>query len=249
MQYQLINNYKIYAFSSKEEFLEEIVNEKKILVAMNAEKIVKSDEKFRTIVNNNIGYTDGFGAVLALRRKGLNPVKIAGSEFWLDIIKTYGNSKKIYLIGSTQSVITKTVSRLKQEYPQTHIVGYHNGYLNDQERLALIQELKNSEAEIVFVAQGSPKQEFFMQALFEEHPALYMGLGGSFDIYSGEKKRAPLPFLKLELEWFYRLLQEPTRVGRQLALFKFMMLVFRLKDLPTNDLTTQERNENGIIRS
>jgi UDP-N-acetyl-D-mannosaminouronate:lipid I N-acetyl-D-mannosaminouronosyltransferase len=232
MQYKIINNYKIYAFSSKEQFLEQIMHQKKILVAMNAEKIVKSDEDFRKIVNNNIGYTDGFGAVLALRRKGLKPIKIAGSEFWLDIVRTYGSIKKIYLIGATKSVIVKTVGRLKKEYPKTKIVGYQNGYLDEKDKLNLIQELKNTEPDIVFVAQGSPKQEFFMYELFEEYPALYMGLGGSFDIYSGNKKRAPIFFLNLELEWFYRLLQEPTRIGRQLALFKFLILVIRLKPLP-----------------
>jgi UDP-N-acetyl-D-mannosaminouronate:lipid I N-acetyl-D-mannosaminouronosyltransferase len=235
MQYQIINNYKIHSFSSKEQFLQQIMNQKKILVAMNAEKIVKSDKAFRKIVNSNIGYTDGFGAVLALRRKGLKPIKIAGSEFWLDIIQRYGRSKKIYLIGSTESVIQKTVQRLQREYPHIMIVGYHNGYLNEEDKIDLIQELKNSEADIVFVAQGSPKQEFFMQELFEAHPALYMGLGGSFDIYAGDKKRAPLLFLKFELEWFYRLLQEPTRIGRQLALFKFLMLIFRLDNFPMEE--------------
>ena len=64
-----------------------------------------------------------------------------------------------------------------------------------------------------------------MNELLAQHPALYMGLGGSFDIYGGEKKRAPKLFLKLELEWLYRLLQEPTRVGRQFALIKFIIFI------------------------
>lgn len=232
MPYQIINHYKIHAFSSKEQFLGAIMHQKKILVAMNAEKIVKPDERLKSIVNNNIGYTDGFGAVLALRRKGLQAVKIAGSEFWLDIIQRYGRTRKIYLIGSTQTVIEKTVQRLKREYPHNKIVGYHHGYLSPEDKSTLIKELQYTQAEIVFVAQGSPRQEFFMQELFEQHPALYMGLGGSFDIYSGEKKRAPLFFLKFELEWFYRLIQEPTRIGRQLALLKFLMLIFRLDNIP-----------------
>ena len=64
-----------------------------------------------------------------------------------------------------------------------------------------------------------------MDELINIYPALYMGLGGSFDIYGGDKKRAPKFFLKLELEWFYRLLKEPTRVSRQIALFKFLIFI------------------------
>jgi UDP-N-acetyl-D-mannosaminouronate:lipid I N-acetyl-D-mannosaminouronosyltransferase len=229
MQYQIINNYKIHAFSSKEQFLEQIMHQKKILVAMNAEKIVKTDRDFREIVNNNIGYTDGFGAVLALRKKGLSPIKIAGSEFWLDIVKRYGASKKIYLIGSTKDVIEKTAQRLKKEFPKTRLSGYQNGYFDEEEKSILIQKLKMVQPDIVFVAQGSPRQEFLMSELIQEHPALYMGLGGSFDIYGGDKKRAPILFLKWELEWLYRLLKEPTRIHRQLALFKFLLLFFRLE--------------------
>lgn len=221
--YKIINNYKINAFQSKEEFLDRIINEKKILIAMNAEKIVKEDNVLVDIVNRNIGYPDGFGAVIALRSKGAKAIKIPGSEFWLDIIKKFNNNRSFYLIGSTDKVIENTVSRLIKEYPNINIVGYQNGFFKDGDKERLIKDLKKQKPDIVFVAQGTPKQELLMNDLSKEHTALYMGLGGSFDIYGGDKKRAPMLFLKLELEWFYRLLQEPTRISRQMALMKFFL--------------------------
>ncbi len=225
MNYKNINSYKINAFPSKESFLNYIENRKQILVAMNAEKIIRNDKKLRTIVNNNIAYPDGIGAVLALRSKGVKAIKIPGSEFWLDIVKRFKRDKKFYLIGSSESVITATVKKLKQEYPEIQIVGYQNGFLKQGDREKLEHTLQMTQPDIIFVAQGSPRQEFLMNDLSKNYPALYMGLGGSFDIYGGEKKRAPLLFLKLELEWFYRLLKEPTRIGRQLSLVKFFFFM------------------------
>ena len=222
--YKIINNYKINAFQSKDEFLNRIINEKKILVAMNAEKIVKKDKVLIDIVNNNIGYPDGFGAVIALRKKGAKAIKIPGSEFWLDIIKRFNRSKSFYLIGSTDMVINNTVIKLRSEYPNINILGYQNGFFKDGDKERLIKDLKEKKPDVIFVAQGTPRQELLMNELSKEHSALYMGLGGSFDIYGGDKKRAPIIFLKLELEWFYRLLKEPTRIGRQVALMKFFLM-------------------------
>jgi len=223
--YITIKNYKINAFESKNIFLEKIEYSKKILIAMNAEKIMKNDKKLKKIINNNIGYTDGFGAVIALRIKGLKAVKLAGSELWLDIIKKFEKTKTFYFIGSTNRVIENTIKKLKKEYPQLKIVGYRDGFLEENDKEKLILELKDLKPDIVFVAQGSPRQEFLMDELIAHHPALYMGLGGSFDIYGGDKKRAPKLFLTLELEWLYRLIKEPTRVGRQFALIKFIIFI------------------------
>jgi len=222
-----INNIKIYSFQSKSHFLEELGDIKKILIAINAEKIVKEDNRLKEIINNNIGYTDGIGAVIALKGRGVKSVKIPGSEFWLDIIKKYQNTKTFYLIGSSRVVIESTIKRLKQEYPNIKILGYRDGFISNWEKKILKIYLRYLKPDIVYIAQGTPKQEFLMDELFKIHPALYMGLGGSFDIYAGEKKRAPKIFLNFNLEWLYRLLQEPTRFKRQRKLVKFL---FFLKD-------------------
>ena len=220
-----INGVKTTAFNSKEEFLDFINDKKNILIAINAEKILKEDERLKNIINQNIGYPDGVGAVMALKKKGLNAIKIPGSEFWLDIVNKYQNEKSFYLIGTTTEVIENTVKKLKFEYPNINILGYQNGFINEEQKIELKEKLQNLKPDVVFVAQGTPRQEFLMDELIKIHPALYMGLGGSFDIYGGDKKRAPKIFLDLHCEWLYRLLKEPTRFGRQLVLVKFLVLL------------------------
>ena len=220
-----INNKKVYAFQSKQELLNYIDNNNKILIALNAEKLNKKSPKLDAIIDDNIGYPDGIGAVFALKRKGLKSVKIAGAEFWLDIIETYQKSKSFYFIGSTQEVIDETVTKLKNELPNVNIVGYQNGYIKDSDKPKLLERLKTLKPDVVFVAMGSPKQEFLMLDLCKKYKALYMGLGGSFDVYTNKKKRAPKVFINLGLEWFYRLLQEPTRYKRQLTYISFTLKV------------------------
>lgn len=225
MKSTIVNHYKIHAFRNRDQFLDQIKDEHKILVAMNAEKILKDDERLRQLVNANIGYPDGIGAVMALRKKGLDAIKIPGAEFWLDIIGRYKDKKSFYLIGSSQEVIERTVAKLHEDFPGVRIVNYRNGYLNAKDIAALKQDLTHTKPDVVFVAQGSPRQEFLMDELMKVHPALYMGLGGSFDVYCGLKKRAPKIFIDLGLEWLYRLLKEPTRIGRQMVLGKFLALL------------------------
>ena len=220
-----LRNVETYAFSSRAIFLDYIEDKKKILVAVNAEKILKDDEKLQQIINENIGYSDGIGAVMALKEKGFDAIKIPGAECWLNIVDRYYKEKSFYLLGSSQEVIDSTVRSLKEEFPGINIVGYRNGFLDDSGKEELKKTLLEKKPDIVFVAQGTPRQEFLMDELIKVHPALYMGLGGSFDIYSGTKKRAPKFFLDWHLEWLYRLLKEPTRFGRQLALVKFMFLL------------------------
>jgi len=214
-----------YAFPNREVFLDYIEDKKKILIAINAEKILKNDKELIRIINENIAYADGVGAVMALKQKGLEAVKIPGAEFWLDIIYRFYKEKSFYLLGASQEVIEKTIIKLKSEYTTIDIVGYRNGFLKEGDKAKLIKELKEKKPDIVFIAQGSPRQEYLMNELIEEHSALYMGLGGSFDVYCGLKQRAPEFFLKSNLEWLYRLLKEPTRFKRQLVLMNFLFLL------------------------
>ncbi len=225
----LIRHVLVYPFPNRRVFLETIENKHKILIAVNAEKILNEAPQLQKIINDNIGYADGVGTVMALKQKGLNAVKIPGSEFWLDIVRHFYHDKKFYLLGSSQDVIEQTVTKLKVNFPGINIVGYRNGFIDDQAKAGLKALLTELKPDIVFVAQGTPRQEYLMDELIKIHPALYMGLGGSFDIYCGLKNRAPKLFLKLHLEWLYRLLKEPTRFGRQLVLIKFLALLLLKK--------------------
>ncbi len=226
MAQAILNGKKIYAFPDKKALLSFIQDKHGILVAMNAEKIMNPDPGLKRIINNNFGYADGSGAVLALKQKGKQSAKIPGTEFWQDMIRQFAGHKSFYLIGSSDDVIEQTVQRLQQEYPTLEIVNYRNGFLEEQSEIDTLKEdICRQKPDVVFVAMGSPKQEYLMEELLQSHPALYMGLGGSFDIYSGLKKRAPQFFLKLHLEWLYRLLKEPTRISRQIKLARFFILV------------------------
>lgn len=220
-----LNGIDIYGFQSSQEFLDYINNKKCILIALNAEKINKRDSIIERLSKTHIGYPDGIGAVMALRRKGIHSTRIPGAEFWLDIISKYHRTKSFYFIGSTSKVIEQTITNLKIKFPDIKIKGYRDGFLLDGEENQIIEEFLVETPDVVFVATGSPRQEILMAKLMEEYPALYMGLGGSFDVYTGLKKRAPIIFQKAGLEWLYRLIIEPTRWRRQLTYISFSIKV------------------------
>ena len=197
------------------------------MIAVNAEKILHATDNSRIIINRNLGYPDGIGAVWALRNKGIkNVIKIPGCELWLDIIKQNYKSKTFYLIGGKQKVLDQTVLNLKTEYPGIKILNYRNGYIkNDDDELKLIEDIITHKPDVVFVAMGSPKQEVLMEKLHQKHKATYQGLGGSFDVYTGAVKRAPNWWVKNNLEWAFRLFREPSRIKRQIHLIRFYILL------------------------
>ena len=185
MKQAVILNKRIFAFESKEEFLSYLSGNTGILIALNAEKLNKTDPELGRLINSNIGYPDGIGAVLALRRKGLKAIKIAGAEFWLDIIRHYGDSRSFYLIGATDEVINQTIKKLKTDFPSIRIAGHRNGFLKDGDEKLLFRDFIATKPDVIFVAMGSPKQEFLMQNILEHHKALYLGVGGGFYVYAG----------------------------------------------------------------
>ena len=224
----IVNGVNIYPFQSFEELLEYISGKKGILVAINAEKILHATDQTRDIINRNIGYCDGIGAVMALKKHGYKDVaKIPGCELWLKIIaSTYKAGKTFYLVGSKQEVIEATVSKLKEEFPGINIVNYRNGYINsDEEKQSLLNDIATKKPDVVFVAMGSPKQELLMEEMSERHSAIYQGLGGSFDVYTGRVERAPKWWVDHNLEFAYRLIKQPSRIKRQIHLVKFLILL------------------------
>lgn len=222
MKSENLNGYKVFA-PNRNELTDFKKIENKILIAMNANKILNESDELKKIVNSNISYPDGFGVVLCLRQKKVDAIQIPGCELWIDIIKK-NPTKKYFFIGSTEIVIQKVIQNLKNEFPNINISGFRNGYFERQSQINQIKEkLKKLKPDLIFVAMGSPKQEFFMSELKKVYNSTYMGLGGSFDIYSGLKKRAPKLFIRLKLEWFFRLITEPIRINRQLYLLKFLL--------------------------
>lgn len=222
-----INGINIYSPKSRNELIDYAYKNKSILIAINAEKILHSDSEIRQLINRNVGYPDGMGAVWALKKRGLNKtIKIPGCELWLDIISKYYKSKRFYLIGAKQNVIDETVFRLKKDFKGIKILNYRNGYLKTEiERLELIKDLQKLKPDFIFVAMGSPKQEQLMELMQKNYSATYIGLGGSFDVYTQKLKRAPKWFIDNNLEWAYRLIKEPSRLNRQIHLLRFFILL------------------------
>ena len=218
-----LNGVEIYPFTSESQLLAFVDEYKGILVAINAEKILHATEQTRSIINRNIGYCDGAGAQMALRQKGYKEAcKVPGCELWLKIVARFHKGKTFYLVGSKPLVIEETVSKLEKEYPDIQIVGYRDGYLKtEEEKLALIEDIARRKPDVVFVAMGSPKQELLMEEMMERHKAIYQGLGGSFDVYTGHVQRAPQWWVDHNLEFAYRLLKEPKRIKRQIHLVKY----------------------------
>ena len=229
MENRYINGVKFYAPRSAKELIDYAFSKTGILVAVNAEKLSNANVNTRRIINNNIGYPDGVGAVFALKTKGIGySCKIAGCELWLEIIDRYWNSKSFYLVGGEDNIINMTIKKLTLDYPDINIIGHRNGFLTSvEDQDNLIKDICKSRPDVVFVAMGSPKQELLMEEMLKSHKAVYQGLGGSFDIHVGKLRRAPSWWIKNNLEWFFRMLQEPKRFKRQCPLIKFLMSVWR----------------------
>lgn len=225
MQAKSLNGIMTYAPKSRQELMQYAFDNHKIMVAVNAEKILHATDSSRVLINRNLGYPDGAGAVWALRKKGVKDVvKIPGCELWLDVIQDYYKSKSFYLVGGKQEIIDTTVEKLKSEFKGITICNFRNGYIKTQaEEQDLIEDIKTHSPDVVFVAMGSPKQEQLMERIQKSHEAVYQGLGGSFDVYIGHVKRAPKWWVKNNMEWTYRLLSQPSRINRQIHLVRFLL--------------------------
>lgn len=198
-------------------------------IAINAEKIIaasNSDELFEIIMSCNIRYADGIGVVKAIKSKSGRLIpRLPGCEIWESLMDYAGaNNIPVFLVGGKTEVIEKTKDKLQQAY-QTPVIGFQNGYFENESQL--IADIKASGAKIVTVAMGSPRQEQFIFSCREAGiKAVFMGVGGTYDVFTGNVKRAPLFWQNMGLEWLYRLLSQPTRWRRQLNLIHFMWLYF-----------------------
>ena len=225
MEAKSLNGVMTFAPKSRKELMQYAFDNHKIMVAVNAEKILHATDESRALINRNLGYPDGIGAVWALQKKGAkHVVKIPGCELWLDVVQNYYKTKSFYLVGGKQEIIEETVNKLQSEFKGITICNFRNGYIETQEEeQALIEDIKKQKPDVVFVAMGSPKQESLMEKIQQSHQAVYQGLGGSYDVYTGNVKRAPQWWVKNNMEWTYRLLSQPSRIKRQIHLVRFFV--------------------------
>lgn len=199
-------------------------------IAINAEKVITcavDRDLEATVERATLRYPDGAGVVVAMRLKGARSTRVAGADLWLEVLRqSRSRPLSVALIGGKPEVLNATLRRLVAEYPNVTVSIARNGYEGMRDVDALVRELDNKKPALVFVALGSPRQELLIERFRAVHPAgFYMGLGGSFDIYAGAKRRAPLWMQRRGLEWLFRFLAEPSRASRETKRLKFLALL------------------------
>ncbi len=187
------------------------------VVTINPEMIAyaRKNKDFAAIIENAELITpDGIGVEIGLKILGNSVKRIAGVELARKLIEMYTAEKKsVALVGAKPEILAKTVENLKNQIPEINIVYAQDGYFTDEQ--TVFDALKNAKPDLLLTALGSPKQEIFNNRIKEILPqTLAIGVGGSFDVWSGVVKRAPVIWQKLGLEWLYRTLKEPKRFKR-----------------------------------
>ncbi|MEX3022482.1 lipopolysaccharide N-acetylmannosaminouronosyltransferase [Kluyvera sp. STS39-E] len=198
------------------------------LVAINAEKMLTLEDnaEVRTLINAaEFKYADGISVVRSVRKKyaDADVSRVAGADLWEALMARAGaEGTPVFLIGGKPEVLAETAEKLRQQW-NVNLVGMQDGYFTPEERPALFERVRASGAKIVTVAMGSPKQEILMRDCRQVHTdALYMGVGGTYDVFTGHVKRSPKVWQNLGLEWLYRLLAQPSRIKRQLRLLRYL---------------------------
>lgn len=205
--------------------------EKGQVVTINPEMILSArrNADFAEIINSaELVIPDGIGVQLGLKILGHNVRRIAGIEFGRKLIDKFASQPTAF-VGAKPEIIQKAVENLKKEVPNLNAVYVQDGYFKDDDRV--LDELTAANPKLVLVALGSPKQEIFISKAKNLLPnALFIGLGGSFDVWSGVVERAPEIWQKLGLEWLYRTVKEPKRFKRIFpTLPLFVLKVFKEK--------------------
>lgn len=198
------------------------------LVAINAEKMLtlNDDDEIRALIEAaEYKYADGISVVRSVRKKypQAQISRVAGADLWEALMARAGQEgTPVFLVGGKPQVLNEAANKLRQRW-QVDIIGEQDGYFTPESRPALFERIRSSGAKIVTVAMGSPRQEIFMRDCREVYPdALYMGVGGTYDVFTGHVKRAPKIWQRLGLEWLYRLLAQPSRITRQLRLLRYL---------------------------
>ena len=197
-----------------------------MVVTPNAEiaQSCVTDDRLREIVRKaGLVLPDGIGVIYASRilKKPLKQ-RVPGVEFGENLVSALRDTgKTIFFLGGKPGVAEEAAHRLQVKYPGLKVAGTKDGYFQREEEA--VEAVQQAKPDVLFVCLGSPKQEYFMADHFDQLGAtLMVGLGGSLDVYAGKVERAPALFRKLGLEWFYRLLRQPSRLGRMMKLPQYL---------------------------
>ncbi len=202
------------------------------VLAVNPEKVIRArrdPQLLNCLRHARLLIPDGIGVVAAARLLGLGRMeRVAGSELMprlCEIARRGGHG--VFLFGATEAVNAKAAAALIETFPGLRIAGRHHGYVAAAGMGSLIESINASRASVLFIALGSPRQELWIERYLPglQHVRLCQGVGGTFDVLAGVVQRAPAGFIRLHLEWLYRLLAQPSRLLRQTALPKFVLRV------------------------
>ena len=194
--------------------------------------MARQDPAYGAILNGaGLVLPDGIGVVYGAKILH-TPIKerVPGIEFGTAMIERCAAlGKSVYLLGAKPGVADQAAENLKKRFPGLVIAGTHDGYF--KEDVPIVEAIKESGADMALVCLGAPKQELFMAKYGEATGChLLMGLGGSMDIFAGVAQRAPEFYCKHNLEWFYRLVKNPSRIGRMMKLPLFLVHVAGAKN-------------------
>ena len=220
----------------QETFLKRInQHQSTFVVTANPEIVMAANENpvFMKILKEDTDYitADGIGIIKGAKiLKTPLPERVTGYDLFTWLMKLADEKGlRVYLIGAKPEVIHAVQEKVAHQYSGINLVGAEDGYFKEDLEM-VARRIRRAKPDLVFAALGFPKQEQLLSILRkEEVPALMMGVGGSFDVFSGMSKRAPQMFQNLHLEWFYRLLKEPSRIGRMMVLPKFVIEVKKSK--------------------
>lgn len=223
-------NYNICKLNKKE-IINELNNSDNRNILFNINPIImvnfNDNKEYKKFINKEkYNIPDGFGTIVGLRfkdNKGYS--QITGVDMFDSLLyNACKYDKKVYLYGAKKEVIEKTVKVLKEKYINLNICGYMSGYSKEKD---VLNDIKKCKPDYLFVGIGSPKQEEFIiknEKLFR-NISVIMPVGGTFDVVSGLKKRAPIIYQKLHLEWLYRMIKEPKRIKDNVKILKYLYLV------------------------
>lgn len=196
-----------------------ITNKKKFIITVNPEIIMKSykniEIKEMLLNDNNILVPDGISIIKKAKQYNINiKERITGVDISSKALEICNKNKKsIYLFGAKKEVLDKLIININQKYPNISIIGCSDGYVEDKDKV--MQEIISLSPDLILIALGVPNQELLINKYIEKaKTGVFIGVGGTFDVLSGYKKRAPKLFIKLNLEWLYRIICEPTRLKR-----------------------------------
>ncbi|MFI8687543.1 WecB/TagA/CpsF family glycosyltransferase [Rossellomorea sp. NPDC077527] len=208
--------------------------DKVFVITANPEIVMKAqeDESFMALTKEATYVTaDGIGVVKAAQL--LNeplPGRVTGYDTMVGLLeKANERSYKIFLLGAKADTLTKACENINKDYPNIQIVGKQDGYF-DWNQNDIAERIQSATPDMVFVALGVPRQEKWISENIDSFSSgVFMGVGGSFDVIAGTVERAPEIWQKMNMEWFYRLMKQPSRWRRMLALPKFALVIMKKK--------------------